>query len=110
VKRRIALLAALVAFGVVGVSTPAFAGSDWEFGSHGCNYGYDVVIHSNGTNTVTHTMRQSGTSANNKAKTWSNGPFGQPRGWGYGYQTVSFSEAYTSSWFWTDSGQYLSCN
>lgn len=88
-----------VAVAVLAGTSPAYAVMEKEWYNFGCPYGYDVIISSNGTNYVSHTMRSGGTSANNKSVSWNNPPWGAPRSWGYGYQTTTFAEAYTNSVF-----------
>lgn len=88
-------------------ATPAHA-QQVEWYGFGCSYGYDVIVHSNGTNYVSHAMRSGGTSANNKSVSWDNPWWGAPRSWGYGYQTTTFAEAYTSHYFVT--GSSITCS
>lgn len=103
------LIVGAVVVGLLGLpAAPAHAAAQREWYGFGCNYGYDVIIHSNGTNLVSHTMRSGGTSANNKTVSWNNPWWGAPRSWGYGYQTTTFAEAYTNSIFVTASS--ISCS
>lgn len=69
-----------MAAGVFTSATPAHAEGNVNWYSIGCNYGYNVSLHSNGTNFVQHTMRNTGSnSATNKFKTWNNPWWGAPR-------------------------------
>lgn len=103
-----AIVGSIVAAIVVLGAAPAYAAMEQEWYGYGCNYGYDVIISSNGTNFVAHTMRSGGTSANNKSVSWDNPWWGAPRSWGYGYQSTTFAEAYTNSVFLT--GSSIKCS
>jgi len=97
--------------GVFAAALPAEASGGIPFNNLSCNYGYYVALHSNGTYKVTHTMRQSGSdSSTNKAKSWENGIFGAVRVWGYGYQTASYAQVYTTGWFVDNTSQTWTCS